>query len=672
MVTLKQYSMNNINIQSGKSLISMYDLFDDVPALVAVITGKDYVFEYANELYKKSIKQTKNIIGLSLKDAIPELAGQGIYEILDEVYKTGKIFQVKEYHVKIDVLGDGNVKNMFFNLFYKPIKNNGNEISGIFVHALEISDLVTTRKEAEQSKEKFKNLLLDAPVATGLYTGKDMIIELANDKMISLWGKNKSILNKKLLNALPEIKDQPFLKILNEVYTTGKIYHATEQKAILEIDGKMVPYWFNFTYKPVFDAAGKVYGILNMAVDVTYQVEAKKKLANAEEKLRSAIEVANLGTWELNPATGVVKLNHRLMEWRGLSEESFLTMADLLEYDPEKETLLSQIKNALEFGSGGIINFEYDNVNPLTGEHKRLHSHGKTFFNEADQAILVAGITQDVTIQKLTKTELENKVASKKADLEDANEDLLQLNANLEQFVYIASHDLQEPLRKINIFSEMLQNSSATINEEGKLYIGKIEKAAKRMSLLINDLLEFSRISSKERVFKPTDLNKIIADIKVDYELLIKQKNAKITVASLPIIEAVPLQMNQLFYNLVGNALKFTKEEGEVIINIDCNMVDAEEKEKLKLNKNFSFCKITVSDNGIGFDQKYASQIFEIFQRLHGKQEYAGTGIGLSLAKKIVDNHGGNISTFSAENEGATFNIILPIVNIGKLKNKNI
>ena len=650
-----------MNVKSGESLIEMHELFDDLPALIAVVKGKDYVFEYANDLYKKSIKQTKNIIGLPLREAIPELEGQGIFEALDEVYNHGKVFKVKEYNVKIDVNGDGNVKDMYFNLFYKPLRDENNNIVGIFVHALEISELVNSKRATEKTKDEFENMIVNAPFATTLFVGRDMIIELANEKMISLWGKDNSVINKKLADALPELNGQPFLQILDNVFTTGKAYHATEQKANLEINGKLTPFWFNFSYQPLFNKQGNAYGILNMAVDVTYQVEAKKKLANAEEKLRSAIDVANLGTWELDPTTGYVELNEKLKHWRGLKDESHITMADLLQYDVDKENLLNQVQNALSFQSKGVINIEYDTINPITGEQKRLHSHGRTFFNEADEPILVAGITQDVTLQKSTEINLANKIASKTADLEDANKDLIQVNANLEQFVYVASHDLQEPLRKINIFSDMLLKSTANLNEEGKMYIAKIEKAAMRMSLLINDLLEFSRISSKERIFKPTDLNKIIANIIVDYELLIKQKNAKITISSLPVIEAIPLQMNQLFYNLIGNALKFTKEDGEVIINVDCEMLDAEEKTLFKLIHHQSYCRISVRDNGIGFDQEYANQVFEIFQRLHGKHEYAGTGIGLSIAKKIAENHGGNISVISEENKGATFNIILPI-----------
>lgn len=651
-----------MNFKSGESVLSMKELFDDVPALIAVVKGKEYVFEYANNLYKQSIKRSVEIIGLPLRTVLPELEGQGIYEILDAVYTTGKPFEINEMCIQIDVMGDGEIKDMFFNLIYKPLRDDQNNVIGIFAHAVDISELVNTRIAAEKSKEQLEDMILNAPVATALYVGKDMVVELANEKMISLWGKDRSVINKRLKDALPELKGQPFIKLLEDVFTTGVTYHANEQKAILEIDGNLVPFWFNFTYQPLLDKYGNVYGILNMALDVSYQVEAKNKLAKTEEKLRNAIEVAKLGTWEYDLVTGKIEMNKQLMEWRGITKTDNYTINDALATTIESEELWQKLKAAMQIDSNGIVNNQYNIINPLTNEIKHFHSIGKTYFTNENKPEFMAGITYDKTAQHLSEIEMEKKIEIKTAELEDANNDLLHLNANLEQFVYVASHDLQEPLRKINIFSDMLLKSSAALNEDDKMYISKIEKAAKRMSMLINDLLDFSRIRSNETMFKPTDLNKIIADIQIDYELLINQKNANIILCSLPVIEAIPLQMNQLFYNLIGNALKFSKEDISVEIKINCEMVDENEKEFLKLNKNYSYCKISVADNGIGFDQKYASNIFEIFKRLHGKQEYAGTGIGLSLAKKIVDNHGGNISAVSLENEGSIFYVILPVI----------
>lgn len=645
----------------AKHIKELATLFDDIHALIAILKGKDHVLQYGNKLYFKSINQPESNIGLPIIEIIPELKEQGIIEILDTVFQTGTPYKIDQFRIELNIDGTGVLTEMYFSLAYNPIRNNEGVITGIFVHAVDITELVKAKLNAEQSREDLNNLILNAPVATAMYSGKEMIVELANDKMIALWGKDKNVTGKRLQEVLPELEDQPFLRLLDEVYETGITYHANEQKAILEVNNKLQPFWFNFSYKPMYDKNGKVYGILNMALDVTYQVEAKQKLAQAEEKLRSAIEVANLGTWEFDIKTGAIKLNKTLLDWRGIDQSQVITVENILENAFDEDEVLHQIHKALQPEANGIINVEYDIINLKTKEHRRLHSQGKTFYNEQNEPVLMAGITQDVTLQRLTEKELADKVAQKTADVANANNDLRQLNANLEQFVYVASHDLQEPLRKINIFSDMLLNSKAEISDEGKIYIEKIEKAAKRMSLLINDLLEFSRVSSKERIFVPTDLNKIINDIKVDYELLIKQKNATLDFANLPQIDAIPLQMNQLFYNLIGNALKFTKDDTASVIKITCNILNKEEVAALKLNSLYTYCSIKVIDNGIGFDQKYAAQIFEIFQRLHGKQEYAGTGIGLALAKKIADNHGGAISASSQPNNGATFNVILPI-----------
>ncbi|MFN0083384.1 MAG: ATP-binding protein [Ferruginibacter sp.] len=650
-----------MTLTNGNFSIDMRELFDDVAAIIVVFQGKDHVFEYCNKIYYKIIRSNTDIIGLSVKEALPELNGQGIYELLDNVYATGNLVEIAEMVVDIDVEGNGILTEMFFNLLCKPLKNDKNETTGIFVHAVDVTELVKTRKNAQENSDKFRDLIMTAPIATSMYTGSELTIEIANDKMISVMGKNKSIVGKKLVDALPELIGQPFLEILNKVYETGQPYHAKEQKALLEINNELLIFWFDLDYNPLFNKEGQVYGILNMAVDVTHQFKAKQKLAQAEEKLRSAIEGANLGTWEYNIVTGKIEMNQQLMDWRGIKSTEHLTLKDTLDTTVNAEKVKPVLENAFASNHDTSVDMEYDIVNPETLETKRFRSVGRTFLDEENRPVLMAGITYDITLQRYTENLMQEKIKSKTLELEDANNYLLQLNANLEQFVYVASHDLQEPLRKINIFSGMLQNRSEKLDEESKVYVNKIEKASKRMSLLINDLLEFSRISSKDRVFIPTDLNKIIGDIVIDYELLINQKSAEINVESLPIIEAIPLQMNQLFYNIIGNALKFTKETGTVRVNIFCTMPAKEEIAAMRLHENMSYCKISIEDNGIGFDQKYEHQIFEIFQRLHGRQEYAGTGIGLSLAKKITDNHGGVIAAQAKENMGAIFNIYLPV-----------
>ena len=221
---------------------------------------------------------------------------------------------------------------------------------------------------------------------------------------------------------------------------------------------------------------------------------------------------------------------------------------------------------------------------------------------------------------------------------------------------------MQEPLRKITTFSSRLQEKHKTgLPDDARLYLGKIEDSAMRMSKLIRDLLDYSRLINHEKLFVQTDLNVVLRNILTDFELLIEQKKAKINVGNLLVIEAIPLHMNQLFYNFLSNALKFSRENVSPVITITSRVLSKEEIKTHGLNSQVTYCGITVKDNGIGFEQKYDQQIFVIFQRLNQRNQYDGTGIGLALCKKIVDNHQGKIWVESTVNVGSTFHIVLPI-----------
>ncbi len=245
--------------------------------------------------------------------------------------------------------------------------------------------------------------------------------------------------------------------------------------------------------------------------------------------------------------------------------------------------------------------------------------------------------------------------------LEEKNRELERSNNELASFSYIASHDLQEPLRKIITFADkLLVESKFTESGNTKIYLEKIIASSERMRHLIEDVLNFSRISHEEKFIK-TDLNTLLNTIVSDFDQLIFEKNATINISDLPTIPAIPLQMRQLFYNLISNALKFTNDPVPPTIDITTHPVSPEELAKYPtLNKNIFYIKILVKDNGIGFYQEFSERIFIIFQRLHSKNEYSGTGIGLALCRKITDNHKGLIYAESQEGKGATFHVVLP------------
>lgn len=269
--------------------------------------------------------------------------------------------------------------------------------------------------------------------------------------------------------------------------------------------------------------------------------------------------------------------------------------------------------------------------------------------------------------EKLEKEIEERKITEEKIrllnlQLIDNNATLQSANQELDRFAYVASHDLQEPLRKLQIFTDKLTiQMSSKLDDEVKMYLQKIGKASKRMQQLVHDLLTLSRETNNQTDFEQTNLNELLADVLSDLEMEIQKKNAKITAQSLPVIFAIPGQIRQLFQNLISNSLKFSRPDSVPEIQIYSQTIKGSDipdtDENLSEN---TFYRIYIKDNGIGFDTKYIDDIFVIFKRLHSYHEFEGTGIGLSICKRIVEKHKGFITAQSELNEGAAFIITLP------------
>ncbi|WP_146819004.1 sensor histidine kinase, partial [Flavobacterium noncentrifugens] len=243
--------------------------------------------------------------------------------------------------------------------------------------------------------------------------------------------------------------------------------------------------------------------------------------------------------------------------------------------------------------------------------------------------------------------------------------ELLIINKELESFTFISSHDLQEPLRKIQAFSNrILTEEYSNLSEKGKYYFERSQHSALHMQNLINDLLAYSRTTETERKFEYADLNKIVKEVMAALKEELQQKNATIEMPELGKAYIIPFQFKQLLQNLIGNSLKFTKPELPPHIYIESNYIKNENDNMLKFPMPVDYCHISVSDNGIGFDLQYKDKIFEIFQKLLDKKDYEGTGIGLTIVRKIVENHNGFITATSELNKGATFDIYIPAVPV--------
>jgi len=263
----------------------------------------------------------------------------------------------------------------------------------------------------------------------------------------------------------------------------------------------------------------------------------------------------------------------------------------------------------------------------------------------------------------------EEKIRTLNDQLLKKNEHLKNVNQELDRFAYVASHDLQEPLRKIIVFSDKILSKQSNDDETNK-YFNKIVESSQRMQSLINDLLSFSKQSVSLSDFKEVDLNKLIKDVLGELEIEVEKTNAKVNLEALPVIHAVPSLIRQAFYNLLTNALKFRKPEIAPVIKINSQIIKEKDNRfpMLMLNE-CKYHKITVSDNGIGFEPKYAEEIFIVFKRLHSYHEFKGSGVGLSICKKIIENHSGFIMAESKFNEGATFIIYLPEKPVSSFSN---
>jgi len=282
--------------------------------------------------------------------------------------------------------------------------------------------------------------------------------------------------------------------------------------------------------------------------------------------------------------------------------------------------------------------------------------------NLDDQVNKVIVWVLENTPQVTARQRIEELVFERTKDLAEANNNLKKTNAELARFAYIASHDLQEPLRKISIYSQMVQqmlNPSNHIQEAN--YLHKISSSASRMQAMIRDVLAYSELATQNQPFSLVDLNAIVLIVRRDYELLIEEKQAIIECSTLPIIEANEVQMAQLFANMISNALKFARKNEALALRITGNNTTADELLRHELPSDKQYYTIHFADNGIGLAPEQTNKIFDIFKRLHRKSEYEGTGIGLAMCKKIALNHGGVIDAEGSSERGAIFNVILPL-----------
>lgn len=380
---------------------------------------------------------------------------------------------------------------------------------------------------------------------------------------------------------------------------------------------------------------------MNTGADITDLHLAKQQVQSAEERLRIAIDSSGMGTYEIDLETKKIKTcgNFNTI-W---SIDADISNEDIIA-KLHPEDLVLREKAHQESLITGKICYEARIINE-DQSIRWTKINGKIIKDENDKPITIIGIIQDIQDQREFEEELKRQVAFNTEELTRSNDDLLH-------FANIVSHDLREPVRKIKIFNTLLRNEKEIdCNEKSKKYLNKIDQSTQRMNNIIEGILAYSTIDKTNQPVQKIDLNEVIESIKTDLELIINEKGAILTTCEFPEIEGAPILISQLFYNLLQNALKFSKADQPPRVIITCSGIKIE---------GIDYIQITVKDNGIGLDSAYVERIFTAFERLHSKEEYEGNGLGLSLCRKIVKRHKGMITATGEKDNGAEFIVTLP------------
>ena len=512
-----------------------------------------------------------------------------------------------------------------------------------------------------QSLRTTLNILLNCPFPMFLFWGKNLkgFYNDAYRPSLGTDGKHPFILGLNGKDSWAEIWDDIY-PLLTAVTEKGEAIRRENQLIPFYRNGRIEDIYWTFSYSPVKDESGNVAGVLTVCTDTTEAVKAEKRLRESERRFRELADLSPVWIWITDKDVNIEYVNRALLDYVGVANSDDFTgqVWEEMVHPDDIELVYAGFKKAVEEETKFAL--EYRVKNAATNKYEWFKVLGVPKLEEGSMVGFI-GTGMNIDRQKSFAEHLTNEVNHRTRELADINMKLESMNKELQSFAYISSHDLQEPLRKIQMFSEVLMdNEFDNLTDSGKAKFKKIQSAANRMQSLISDLLSYSRTDTEERNFETIDLKELVADVKNDLSEELKNKNGKITLPTSIELEVVHFQFRQLMNNLLSNSIKYAKSDVPPVIIVDAEVITNAKTIDTNLVHGKEYVQITITDNGIGFEEQFAEKIFEVFQRLHSKQEYIGTGIGLAIVKKIVQNHNGTISASSESDQGAVFTLLIP------------
>jgi len=619
-------------------------LIDSSLDLIIAI-DKDLHYLSVNKAANKSFAAhfPDGVIGKKIEDVIPSVHETGVYDKVREALRGNTISQ-KEYL--------SFYEKKYYDVDFIPLRNE-KEIYGVMSISRDVTEKVLATlalKKANVELEERKNL-----VETILESSKEYIAVYAKDfslitinkaTEILMGKKRKDVIGKTLLELIPQSKGSKEELDLTSALEGNTIYNEAYHSPLT---GRYIENYIN----PLKDSEGNVYAAVVLGNDVSNIISRQIEIENARKQLQiqndifeAAEEIAKFGSYTWNITTGTLVYSDNLFRLLDCEPQEFLPSNEKFLSFIHPEDLQEVIDNSKQTIQTDILReISYRIVSKL-GRKKHFRSSGK-YTREGDH-IMFIGTVQD------TSNDIEAA-----EELQEKNQKLLLTNSQLASFTYAASHDLQEPLRKIQTFSKYILETEKFSNITLD-YFNRIITSVERMRNLIVSLLDYSRTDMAELNFVSCDLNLIVEESKSDLNLSILEKHAIIEYKNLSTINGLYIQLSQLFTNIIENAIKYSRPEIKPVVKITSSIIEGKKIDHSSASNQKEYHVIKIADNGIGFEKEYATKIFELFQRLHANNAYSGTGVGLAIVKKIVTNHNGFIVAEGTPNIGSTFTIYIP------------
>lgn len=599
-----------------------------------------------------------------------EFTGKSMQQELGEGWADG--IHPEDYHNAFRIYSDAFDRREEFYMEYRLKRHDGayrwisdtgkprftasDEFEGFIGACLDIHDQITYQKKLEEDEARL-NIVIEAS-ELGTWELNLVTKEVKySDRYLEIIGYSPPVdlTHEQIVRHLhPDdlhIREKAFQK----AFETGILHYASR---IIWNDGSI--HWIEGKGKVFFNDQGVPEKMLGTVQDITEQKNSQRILYESEQKFRLLADSMPQHIWTADTNGHLNYFNQSVFTYSGLSLKQIMKDGWLQIVHPDdREENIRRWNEAVQNGHHFLFEHRF---RKHTGEYRWQLSRAIPQRDANGKIQMWVGTSTDIQDQKEFVNELEKLVEERTAELKDKNRELENMNKELQSFAYISSHDLQEPLRKIQTFSSrIMEKEHSNLSENGKDNFRRMQAAAKRMQTLIEDLLAYSRSSNSEHTFEVTPLQKIVSEVLDDMREELQQYNARVEVDVDCSLRVIPFQFRQLLNNLIGNSLKFSKAEESPLIVVQSTIAPSSKFNISRLEKDKDYCLMKVSDNGIGFDPNYDEKIFGLFQRLHGKSEYAGTGIGLAIVKKIVENHGGIISAKGEPGMGATFDIYLPV-----------